>query len=169
MILRKTLETAHSLLTAKSIPHALIGGLALAVHGVHRATADVDFLIDGSLKNQALEALTAGGFITEFTSSEVAHLRGPGLVDLLFANRPATLQMLKDALESPELKVHVLRAEDIIGLKIQAYKNDPIRELQDKADIQALGRQIATLDLKRIQNYAELFGEWESVKDLLKP
>lgn len=165
--LRKTLESAHGLLKDKGIPHALIGGLALAFHGIHRATADVDFLVDGSFKSIALEALRNGGFFLENDNSEVAHFSGPGYVDLLFANRPATQQMLKDAHQSKELKVPVLRAEDIIGLKIQAYKNDAARELQDKADIQALGQQSMSLDLERIQKYADLFGEWEIVRKLL--
>ena len=37
--------------------------------------------------------------------------------------------------------MNFLLAEDLIGLKIQAYKKDPSREFQDKADILSLLRQ----------------------------
>lgn len=46
--------------------------------------------------------------------------------------------MLHDSVVSSILNVKVLETHDLIGLKIQAYKNDPDRELQDKADIQFL-------------------------------
>lgn len=39
------LRDVVALLEAERIPHALIGAAAMALHGVSRATADVDFLI----------------------------------------------------------------------------------------------------------------------------
>ncbi len=42
MNLRATLKLAHDLLEINSIPHALIGGLALACYGPTRATIDLD-------------------------------------------------------------------------------------------------------------------------------
>src|SRR3954471_791867 len=123
--LRKTLRGASDALGKKKIPHALIGGFALAVHGVHRATRDIDFLADGSRTNEIVDVLTEAGFALIQQNAEVLHFSGIGFVDILLANRPASVQMLKDAISNANLQVHVLRAEDIIGLKIQAYKNDP--------------------------------------------
>jgi predicted nucleotidyltransferase len=56
--------------------------------------------------------------------------------------------------------------EDLIGLKIQAYKNDPRRELQDRADIQRLIETTPSLDWERIKDYADLFSEWPTIEDL---
>ncbi|OFZ28935.1 MAG: hypothetical protein A2622_12615 [Bdellovibrionales bacterium RIFCSPHIGHO2_01_FULL_40_29] len=73
--------------------------------------------------------------------------------------------ILNQAIQNKELGVHVLRAEDIIGLKIQAYKNDHSRSLQDKADIQKL-LQLPNLDLNLVKKYAELFQEWNEIVNL---
>ena len=74
--------------------------------------------------------------------------------------------MLEDALPAAQLPVVVLRVEDIIGLKIQAYCNDSTRELQDKADIQNLIRKTPDLDWERIKTYADLFQQWATVEKL---
>ena len=63
------------------------------------------------------------------------------------------------------MNIYILKAEDIIGLKIQAYKNDGSRELQDKADIQKL-LALPNLDLETIKTYADLFGEWSVIEKL---
>lgn len=73
--------------------------------------------------------------------------------------------MLKQANENRELGVYVVRPEDIIGLKIQAYKNDPARELQDKADIQKL-LQLPDLNLEQVKKYSDLFNEWPTIEKL---
>lgn len=46
--LRKTLETARDLLQNEGVDFALIGGFALGAHGIHRATKDIDLLVDGT-------------------------------------------------------------------------------------------------------------------------
>jgi len=163
--LRKTLTEAHSILEQKGIAHALIGGFALAVYGQHRATVDIDFLADGQKKDLIKSALFSKGFILKYESDEVLQFSGTGFVDILLANRPLSQEMLKQALQNKELGVYVVRAEDIIGLKIQAYKNDSGRELQDKADIQKL-LQLLNLDLNLVKKYADLFHEWSEIEKL---
>ncbi|KYG65562.1 hypothetical protein AZI86_00330 [Bdellovibrio bacteriovorus] len=168
--LRKTLNEAHAILEADGIAHALIGGFALAVYGYHRATADIDFLADGTKKEAIKALLSKKGYKLQYESAEVLQFSGPGFIDILLANRPLSQEMLKEAVLNSALGVYVLKAEDIIGLKIQAYKNDPSRELQDKADIQQL-LAVPQLDLNRVKKYADLFGEWEvikKIKDVLK-
>lgn len=163
--LRKTLQDSHDLLAKQGIAHALIGGLAMAVYGQHRATMDVDFLADGTQKDLIKSSFLANGFILKYESDEVLQFTGSGFVDILLANRPLSQEMLKQAIQNQELGVYVVRPEDIIGLKIQAYKNDPTRELQDKADIQKL-LQMPSLNSNLIKKYAELFGEWTSIEKL---
>lgn len=165
MDLRKTLTQAHEILMKNNIDHALIGGFALALHGIHRATMDIDFLADGSKKEQIKTLLGAAGFNLKFESTEVIQFDGAGFLDILLANRPLSIEMLKQAKKDLSLGVHVLRAEDLIGLKIQAYKNDLSRELQDKADIQKL-LKLQQLDMTLIKKYADIFGEWPTVEEL---
>ncbi len=130
MDLGKTIRTAHSALKRQGIAHALIGGFALSVHNVARATEDVDLL----------------------------------------ANRPLSQAMLTTAPADNDLNIPCVTAEDIIGLKIQAYKNDPQRRLRDQADIQALIEENQSLDWKKIKMYADLFDAWadiEAIRDAL--
>ena len=166
--LRKTLREAHRVLEEQGISHALIGGLALGSYGVHRATVDIDFLAAGSKKEEIKKALIGVGFQLRHESDEVLQFEGLGLLDILLANRPLSLSMLKAARNQPKLDVYVLRAEDLIGLKIQAYKNDSSREFQDKADIQSLLRQNPKLDMSLIKHYADLFDEWPVIEALEK-
>jgi hypothetical protein len=164
--LRVTLQSASSALKAANIEHALIGGFALAFYGINRATADIDFMADGAKKAEILAALTGAGFALIHETKEVLQFSGAGHLDVLLANRPLSRQMLKSAIYHQNVPIYVLAPEDIIGLKIQAYKNDPSRELQDKADIQALLTKNRELDWERIGSYADLFGERAAVEKL---
>jgi hypothetical protein len=164
--LRATLASASQSLQKQGIRHALIGGFALAFHGINRATADIDFLADGSKRSEILIALQAAGFKLRFESAEVLQFEGSGDLDILLANRPLSHQMLSDAELRSEIPIYVLKIEDIIGLKIQAYVNDSNRELQDKADIQQLLKQHPGLDWERVKRYADLFNQWDSIEVL---
>ena len=146
--------------------HALIGAFALAVCGVQRATNDVDFLIDGAKAAAARQALESDGFTVFHASDEVLQMAGPVPVDFVLARRPLSLAMLARASARTFRGIKCVGPEDLIGLKIQAYKNDPRRELQDRADIQRLIVVSPSLDWARIRQYAELFSEWPAVEDL---
>ncbi len=166
--LRKTLELARSLLNTEKIPFALIGGFALAAHGIHRATKDIDLLVDGAYKDKVKQIFINSGFKVLNQSSEVLQLAGPGYLDIVFANRPLSIEMLKKSKsESTLAGVPVVSRESLIGLKVQAYKNDPSRQLQDKADIQALLRQ-PNIDLTQVKIFADLFNAWSEIQELLK-
>lgn len=163
--LRKTLSDTHLALDSEGIAHALIGGFALAVYGYHRTTADIDLLADGLKKDQIKKVLLAKGYVIKFESPEVLQFAGPGFVDVLLANRPLSQDMLQRAQLHSSLGVYVLRAEDIIGLKIQTYKNDSSRELQDKADIQRL-LTVPNIDMDIVKKYADIFNEWTIIDKL---
>ena len=89
-----------------------------------------------------------------------------GYVDLLIARRPISRDILKLSNKNGPEGINFVRAEDLIGLKIQAYINDPSREFQDKADIQYLVSSQNDLDWKLIKKYADLFNEWEVVNEI---
>jgi len=161
--LRDVLLLAHRLLEEAGADHALIGAMALGNLGVHRATMDVDMLVDGRRIVEAKAALQSGGFQLLEEGPEALQFGGIGTLDVLLARREATLDMLARARPAPNLGMKCVTAEDIIGLKIQALVNDPRRKLQDQADIVALIRTQPNLDWERIRRYAELFGEWNTV------
>lgn len=163
--LRKTLSDAHAALDEEGVLHALIGGFALASYGQHRATADIDLLAEGSKKEIIKKALLQNGFKIRHESPEVLQFDGVGFLDVLLANRPLSLEMLQKAKINSELGVYILQPEDLIGLKIQAYKNDPSRELQDKADIQKL-LLLKKIDMLLVKKYADLFNEWPTIEKL---
>lgn len=168
MDLRKTLKFVHNLLTSNSVNHALIGGLGLACYGSTRATVDMDLLIYEEDKSKAQELLELNGFILQNKSAEVLQFAGLGYVDLLIARRPISRDILKLANKNGPEGINFVRAEDLIGLKIQAYKNDVLREFQDKADIQFLIDSQDSLDWILIKKYADLFEEWEVIDEIRK-
>lgn len=166
MNLKSTLKLAHSLLEQHGIDHALIGGLALACYGSTRATIDVDLLIHEEHRNKVKELFDKQGFTLMHEGPEVLQFAGVGYVDVLLARRPISQKMLFNAnTEGPE-GIHYLKTEDLIGLKIQAYVNDPSREFQDKADIQFLLEAVDDLDWDKLKSYADLFGQWEALNGI---
>lgn len=168
MEIQDILSVAKGSLEKEGVKFALIGGFALAAHGVIRATQDIDLLVDGGKRGIARKALIDAGFVLAFENSEVLHFSGLGQLDILLANRDSTLDMLRRARLINDFPIPVVSAEDLIGLKVQAYKNNPDREFQDKADIQALLKTVTKLDFDLIKKYADLFDEWEFISNLRK-
>lgn len=168
MNLRNTIKLVHRLFERESIEHVLIGGLGLSCYGSTRATMDVDLLIHEESKERAKNSLLDLGLRVFNESPEVIQFDGVGNIDLLIARRPISQEMLFNARQGGPEGIQFARAEDLIGLKIQAYKNDPDRELQDKADIQFLIRNVDNLDYDLIKKYADMFGEWKVIHELKK-
>lgn len=166
MDLRATLKLAHLLLNQNQIEHALIGGLALACYGCSRATMDLDLLVHEENKDKLKIIFLANGFNLVYESLEVLQFSGIGYVDIVLARRPISQLILKEANSGGPEEIKFVKAEDLVGLKIQAYVNDRTRELQDKADIQFLFENEADLDWNKIKKYADLFSEWEIIHEI---
>jgi predicted nucleotidyltransferase len=168
MSLRKTLRLVHNLLEQGKIDHMLIGGFGLACYGSTRATSDVDILVHEDSKTKARGLLENIGFNIVNLSDEVMQFSGVGNLDILIARRPISQEMLIRSIDGGPEGIKFARAEDLIGLKIQAYKNDSEREFQDKADIQFLIRNVKDLDFELIKKYADLFDEWSFIDEIKK-
>jgi hypothetical protein len=169
--LRETLQKASQALGARRIAHALIGGFALASYGVFRATVDIDLIAEGEKSEEIKSALTAVGFNLVAETTEVLHFSGLGFLDILLARRPISQAMLRAAKPTGPLGLNILGVEDVIGLKIQAYANDPKRTLRDQADIQALIEKNPALDWEKVKFYADHFQKWpeiERIRELVK-
>jgi hypothetical protein len=157
----------------RRIRYGLMGGFALGLWGTARATVDLDFLVnreDMEMVDQVMRELGyERGFKSENVSQYVSRLKLYGEVDYLHAFRQLSIEMLERAEEKEifggELKIKVLRPEDLIGLKLQAIKNDPSRKEGDMADIKALTSVLKErFDWGLIKRYVDIL----DAKDLLK-
>ena len=71
-------------------------------------------------------------------------------------------------LRAAHIRVPVVDAEILIGLKLQALVNAPSRRARDEADIRALiAVKGATLDVARPRDYYRLFGREKDLRRLL--
>jgi len=157
------------------IRYALMGGLALGLWGVGRSTVDIDFLVDRGDLSRIDHIMQELGYECKFKSENVSQYVSPlkiyGEVDFLHAFREASLEMLvkaveKDILEG-SLKIKVLKPEDLIGLKFQAIKNNPLREQTDIEDIKALLSILGgNLDWSEIEEYAKIFDMMDVYKKI---
>jgi hypothetical protein len=171
---------AEKILTAfinTEVRYALMGGFALGIWGVHRATVDMDFLVHrddlGKVQDIMAEMDYKCVYHTENVSQYVSSLEILGEVDFLHAFRKVSLGMLERAEEKDifggKLKIRVLKPEDLIGLKVQAMANDPSRKPIDLNDIESLmSLHRANLDWNLIDEYFAIFGFVEEAKELRK-
>lgn len=136
-------------------PPALIGGLALAVHHVVRATQDVDFLVDADDADHLHALLQGLGYRCIHRSQDAAnYLRGDEGLDLLFAHRPVARRLLSGAEERDTGlgRLRVITAEGLIAFKL-GYINDPSRS-RDLEDIRNLLRSNpGVLDMAEIREF----------------
>ena len=150
------------------VRYALIGGFAMALRGVQRATTDLDFILFLDDLERADSVLTSFGYNQVFHNENVSHYQAKdqefGRIDLLDAFRAPTLGMLDRAdrvAVIPGVDLPVVQIEDIVGLKVQAAKNDPVRGMQDWADIETMMKEARRLnnepDWELLQSYLSLF------------
>jgi len=109
-----------------------MGGFALGVLGIPRSTVALDFLIHAD-DLPKIEKIMAGQgyecfYQTENVSQYTSRVKVMGEVDFLHAFRQLSLEMLDRALEKEifegEMKIKVLRPEDMIAFKLQSAANN---------------------------------------------
>lgn len=154
---------------------ALIGGFALPLHGVRRATGDVDFLVAVEGSGALHAALLAAGARCLHRSADAANYApeasGLAPLDFIYARRARARAMLERArrarMPNARLSVPVVDAEALIGLKLQALANAPSRR-QDEADIRALfAARGDRLDETILRDYYRVFGRERDLDRLL--
>ncbi|NDV62974.1 nucleotidyl transferase AbiEii/AbiGii toxin family protein [Puniceicoccales bacterium CK1056] len=166
-------------LDKEGVRYALIGGFAMGLRGVQRATVDLDFILMLDDLSTADQIFTQSGYKRTFHSENVSHYESSdldlGRIDILHAFRGPSLSMLKRADRvslSSELSLPVVQVEDLIGLKIQAATNDPSRASSDWLDIRLLienaGQNKQSIDWDLIGDYLDLFGKTDKLEELRK-
>lgn len=162
---------------AEKVRYALIGGFAMALRGVQRATVDLDFIVMLDDLEKADSILLKNGYKRAFQNENVSHYLSKqkdwGRIDILHAFRGPTLSMLdrSDRIEiERDLSLPVVQLEDIMGLKIQAAVNDPHRATRDWSDIRILIENRAetgeTVDWELLEDYLDLFQLNNKLKEM---
>lgn len=151
MILAQSrLATVCRLLNAAGVKYVVVGGFAVALHGVVRATKDIDILIEPTLDNatRALEALEglAWGVSRELDPSEV--VKNPitvigddprvDLLTLAWSVRYADAAPKSQTVEIEGVQIPFADIDTLIRSK-------QTERFQDKADVENLEQ------VKRIQ------------------
>jgi len=148
------------------VRYAAIGGFALGVLGVPRATVDLDFLVHRDDMDTLHGILDRLGYLRRVRTENVSHYDHPdaswGGLDFVHAFRKPSLEMLKRAKQVPifdgTAAVRVAQPEDVIGLKVQAMVSDPDRRIGEMDDIERLMRLHGErLDWTRVQAFYDLF------------
>ena len=158
------------------VGNAIIGGFALAIHGVVRGTNDLDYLLDSQALPSLKEFLATLNYKIIYESENIIQFQNDlgdyGSLDFLLAFRETSLNMLKRAEKhmvfNETISVNVVRPEDLIGLKLQALCNDSRREAFDMQDIcELLDVDHTNYDWKIIKQHFELFDKLD-VYNVLK-
>jgi hypothetical protein len=154
---------------------ALTGGIALAFHGVPRASEDVDFLVEEAGAAPLHEALTEAGARCVHRGDDAAKYGATlGLAPLaiVYAQREQAREMLERALprllRGVRVRVPVVDAEALIGTKLEALAGGSRDRAQDEADLHALlARRGATLDLALVREYFRRYGREKDLGRIL--
>lgn len=159
-----------SVLRDAALKYAIIGGIAVNIHGFVRATQDLDLLMRGEDQDPVHEVLTTLGFAAIDKRPDIAsYVRGNTRIDILFARRPISRKLLEQAVTADYrgASVPAISLEGLIGLKIQAF-NDDQRRLRDVIDMIELFKiNRGRLDLDEVRTYFRLFDHEALLDDIL--
>lgn len=145
MDLLKELQNLVAALSQRGVDYAFCGAVALAIHGVPRATQDIDLLAEPKDLERIREVARSCGFIFEampmtFSSSGVSIIRfskiidkQPFMLDVLLAQGPLE-NVWNDRMSLPygDGEVRVVSRSGLISLKLAAGRP------QDLVDVQRL-------------------------------
>lgn len=169
MDIKESLKTIVGKFNKQNIDFALIGAFALLQSGIERATRDIDFLILSDDKEKVKKIMNDLTYETVQSTKLFSQFESPvktfGSIDFLHAGKNEGKQILTNARRHDffGVQLKIVAPDDLIGLKVLAYANDPSREKMDKSDIILLREAYINgkieLDLKKIRHYYELFNK----------
>jgi hypothetical protein len=136
-----TAVECHALLDAAAIPHAIVGGVAVCLHGYRRNTVDLDLLIRPDDQPRVRQTLQRAGFDW---SSELSEFRTPSGIPVQFvlsgdrAGKDAEVNLPEP--EQPGVTVEieglrVLSLARLIETKLACGLGSPRRTHRDLADV----------------------------------
>jgi hypothetical protein len=165
------LRELDSAFRSRGIAYAAIGGLAVNAHGFVRATRDIDLLVLVEDADKVRVAALALGYQILNDGKEIAsYVRDLQRFDVMHAQRPISRGLLDRSMEINlgDMKLPVIPVEGLIGLKVQAYNDNP-RRLQDVMDMVELFRvHQQTLNMDEVRSYFRLFDREKLLDDILR-
>jgi len=147
----QTLENLKDKLTRAGIDYAVIGGMALTIHGYVRATQDVDLLMTAEGLETFRSSLVGRGFVPAFTgATKMFKDAATGVsVEIITAGefpgdgKPKSVSFPDPAVAAVELDgIRVVRLRTLVELKLASGLTAPDR-LKDLADVQELIRTLS--------------------------
>ena len=165
------LRELHAAMDLAKVSYMLIGGFAVNIHGYVRATHDLDIMVLADDSDLLHDTLCGLGYSAIDRRPDLAcYFRGNDRLDILYARRPVSQRLLAQAAYADlnGLSVPTISVEGLLGLKIQAFSDDPrrIRDLTDMMELVKVNR--ATLDLDEVRGYFRLFDSESLLDDILK-
>jgi hypothetical protein len=142
---------AHEVLSEAGLPHALIGGVAVCLHGYERNTVDVDLLVRRDEAPQARAALESDGWMWNDQRRELLSPAGVVLQFLLAGDKAGrdTIVKLPDPGDAAAVTVleglPVVTLARLIESKLACGQGNLRRTHRDFADVVEL---IATHNLE---------------------
>ncbi|MFM1904758.1 MAG: hypothetical protein RLZZ440_2658 [Planctomycetota bacterium] len=131
----------HEVLSEAEAPHAVIGGVAVCLHGYRRNTVDVDLLVRPEDMPRIREALTAAGFTWDESGRE---FHSPAGIPIQFlaaggrAGKGSEVVLPSPADERVAVMIEglpVLSLAALIEVKIACGEGDARRMHRDFADV----------------------------------
>jgi len=145
-LVHTTLERLARRLDEEEIPYAIIGGMALNIHGYERMTRDVDVLMTKAGLEKFIERCVGRGYAPAFSGARKAFRDTTSQVpvEVLFTGeypgdgKPKPVSFPDPATASVEIEnIRVISIEKLIELKLASGLSAPHR-LRDLADVQDL-------------------------------
>ncbi len=144
------------LIQEQGIQALLIGGHAVNVHGVVRATQDIDFMMAAADENLVRSVMRAEGYTEQISHHNVTFIHKPGSalrIDLLKVEHDTLRELWNERIYaelSSGVSIPVASLRHLLAMKISALHNNfERRQHKDLSDILELGR-IHTLSFQEV-------------------
>ncbi|HMB52089.1 MAG TPA: hypothetical protein VKU40_02150 [Thermoanaerobaculia bacterium] len=171
MDFRRVAETVAEFFTARELPFAVVGGVALHAYGLSRTTYDLDLLTSSEAQAEVVAFLESLGYETLYRSAGFSNHNHPrqewGRVDVVYVEGDTLQQMFAGVERKPAmgLDLPVPRAEHLAAMKLHALRNDPDRAAQDFADLRYL-IHLPEVDQEEVKGYFARQGMLDRYDDL---
>jgi hypothetical protein len=136
-----TAVDCHDALHAAGVPHAVVGGVAVCLHGYRRNTVDLDLLVRPDDQNRVREALEAHGYTWSAERAEFCAPSGIPVQFLLSGQRAGSgAEVLLPDPDQRGVTVEieglaVLSLARLIEVKLACGLGSPRRTHRDLADV----------------------------------
>lgn len=171
MDFEKVLRALNTEFEMNDLEWAVVGGVALVLHGLPRLTMDLDVVVKGEHQEQTLGYLDRLGYERLHVSRGYSNHLHPepswGRVDMLYVRgdtQEKIFDQVKTRVGPGRVDVPVADPEHLIAMKVFACRSSPGRRAQDLADIRDLAA-VAAVPADRVRaifDHYEALDLWEN-------